>query len=67
MGINRLTTTPAQGGFVNDRNLFISQLTLNGVAHGLESVLYNTAAVGYDWPDPQAVVMAANGAVLFDL
>ena len=56
---------PAAGGFVNDRNLFVSGITLDGVTHDRDDVIANSAAAGFDWLDPQAVVMAANGTVTF--
>ena len=52
--------------FVNDRNLFVSQIALNGTTYGTNAVVSNTAAMGFGWLDPDAAVMAGNGKVLFE-
>ena len=56
----------AQGGFVNDRNIFVSGLSLNGAEYGIDAVVSNTAAIGFGWLDPQAAVMAGNGTVVLE-
>ena len=57
----------AAGGFVNDRNLFVSGLTFNGTHYGSSAIVSNSAAIGFDWLDPHAAVMAANGTLTYDL
>lgn len=58
---------PAAHRFVNDRNLFVGSVTLDGISHGLADVTSNTAASGFDWLDPNSAVMAANGVVTYGL
>jgi beta-glucanase (GH16 family) len=49
----------------NDRNLFVTGIDLNGTAYGLDAVVSNMAAAGWDRLDPNAAVMAASGTLVF--
>lgn len=56
---------PATGWQMNDRNLYVEDVALNGHAYGVGAVIANTASAGCDWLDPHAAVLVANGTATF--